>query len=304
MPDYDFIALDFETANQDYWSICQIGMAYFKDNILVDQWQTLVNPQTHFSDINTSIHGITEKAVVNSITLHDAYDLLDQKLHNQIVAHHTHFDRSACCRCATHTNKDLINCSWVDTAMVARATWKEVERSGYGLVPLTTRLGLSFENHHNAMSDAIAAGEILIKASQYESLPIDVFVKRFSRTVDEKGKVQSSFINPNSNDKKLRDLANTDPNPDGVMFGEVVVFTGALSIPRLEAAEMAYKLGCNVDMGVTKNTTILVVGQQDLDLLAGYSKSSKHRKAEELIKKGQLIRIMSENDFNGVFLGL
>jgi DNA polymerase-3 subunit epsilon len=41
----------------------------------------------------------------------------------------------------------------------------------------------------------------------------------------------------------------------------------------------------------------LVVGDQDVTRLAGHSKSSKHRKAEELIAKGVPIRILRESDF-------
>jgi DNA polymerase-3 subunit epsilon len=63
---------------------------------------------------------------------------------------------------------------------------------------------------------------------------------------------------------------------------------------------LAYKMGCNIDTGVTRNTTILVVGDQDILRLAGYSKSSKHRKAEKLISKGQQIRIMGEADFRAI----
>ena len=42
---------------------------------------------------------------------------------------------------------------------------------------------------------------------------------------------------------------------------------------------------------------MLVVGDQDIEKLAGHDKSSKHRKAEQLIAKGQLIRIVGEADF-------
>lgn len=48
---------------------------------------------------------------------------------------------------------------------------------------------------------------------------------------------------------------------------------------------------------VTKSTTILIVGLQDNTKLGGYEKSSKHRKAEELIVKGCKIKILSEEDF-------
>lgn len=49
--------------------------------------------------------------------------------------------------------------------------------------------------------------------------------------------------------------------------------------------------------GVTKKVTMLVVGTQDKEKINGYEKSSKHRKAEALIKQGMEIAILSESDF-------
>ena len=43
-----------------------------------------------------------------------------------------------------------------------------------------------------------------------------------------------------------------------------------------------------------------VVGDQDIRHLAGHEKSNKHRKAEELIAKGQPIRILAERDFAAI----
>jgi len=75
------------------------------------------------------------------------------------------------------------------------------------------------------------------------------------------------------------------------------VFTGALQISRKDAADLAARVGCHVAPGVTKKTTLLVVGDQDVKKLSGHAKSSKHRKAEELIEKGVPIRILRETDF-------
>ena len=75
------------------------------------------------------------------------------------------------------------------------------------------------------------------------------------------------------------------------------MFTGALEIPRREAADLAASIGCTVASGVTKKTTLLIVGDQDVTKLAGKDKSSKHLKAEQLISKGQPIRIIRESDF-------
>ena len=81
---------------------------------------------------------------------------------------------------------------------------------------------------------------------------------------------------------------------------EVVVFTGSLVMVRSQAADVAAKMGCTVANAVTQKTTLLVVGDQDVDRLEGKDKSSKHIKAEGLIAKGQLIRILKESDFMGM----
>jgi len=83
----------------------------------------------------------------------------------------------------------------------------------------------------------------------------------------------------------------------GCFYGEVLVFTGALEIPRREAADIAATIGFQVASGVTKKTTLLVVGDQDIKKLAGHERSSKHRKAEKLIENGIPIRILKESDF-------
>ena len=77
----------------------------------------------------------------------------------------------------------------------------------------------------------------------------------------------------------------------------MLVFIGFLEIPRREAFDLAASIGCHVASGVTKKTTLLVVGDQDILKLAGHEKSSKHGKAETLIEKGIPIRILQESDF-------
>jgi len=64
----EFVAIDVETANADMASICQIGIAQFRDGTLVEEWKTYVDPQDHFDGINVSIHGIDEDVVAGSPT--------------------------------------------------------------------------------------------------------------------------------------------------------------------------------------------------------------------------------------------
>jgi DNA polymerase-3 subunit epsilon len=113
---------------------------------------------------------------------------------------------------------------------------------------------------------------------------LDTWLKRVQQPIDPQA------------DREL----SREGNPDGELVGEVLVITGALSMPRREAADLAAAAGCRVDGGVTKHTTLLIVGDQDIRKLNGHEKSDKRRKAEERIQKGHPIRILGERDFERV----
>lgn len=277
-----FYALDVETANADYSSICQIGIAEFNNGELTDTWETLVNPKDYFDEMNISIHGITEKMVKLSPTFSEIYEKIRETTENNIVVHHMPFDRIAINRACELNGLELIQTDWLDSAKVVRRTWEDFAYSGYGLSKITRYLGINF-NHHNALEDAIAAGKVILKAFEKSEMQLNDWVSRVKKPIKTYADISSSI--------KL------DGNPEGPLYGENIVFTGTLFITRAEAAILAAGLGCNVTNSVTKKTTLLIVGTQEDFKLAGYSKSSKHRKAEELISKGTEIRVLSEDDF-------
>jgi DNA polymerase-3 subunit epsilon len=59
----NFVALDFETANADLISICQVGLVTFSEGAPVATYSVLVDPDDYFDGINVSIHGIDETRV-------------------------------------------------------------------------------------------------------------------------------------------------------------------------------------------------------------------------------------------------
>ncbi len=91
-------------------------------------------------------------------------------------------------------------------------------------------------------------------------------------------------------------------NPEGALYGEVIVFTGTLEIPRRKAEAIAAEIGCCVASEVTKKTTLLVEGRQDIRKLAGHEKSAKRRRAEELIEQGVPLKILNEAQFETLVL--
>jgi len=92
-----------------------------------------------------------------------------------------------------------------------------------------------------------------------------------------------------------------DGNPDGPLYGETAVFTGEFSVVKSELEELAADVGCDVHRGLpTKATTLVIVGDVNLRKTKGEEKTTKRRKAEELVVQGQDIRFLQESDFRAL----
>ncbi len=284
-----FNAIDVETANADRASICQIGIVHVQAGMVVDRWQTLVNPEDWFDPWNVSIHGIDEKDVRGSPTLPEVREELRGRLRGSVLVSHTSFDRVAFERAMTRYDLEQLQVTWLDSAKIVRRAWPErYGRRGYGLKNVATDLDISFA-HHDALEDARAAAEIVLRACVVAETDIEGWLQRVN------GPVFPS--SPESPRRASSESPQREVNAEGALFGESLVFTGALDSRRREAADMARVAGCYVADNVSKKTTILVVGTQDKSKLKGYKKSTKHRKAEILIAKGVDIQILSESDF-------
>jgi DNA polymerase-3 subunit epsilon len=276
----NFVVIDVETANPDLSSICQVGIAPFRDGVLHDSWESLVNPRDDFDPINVSIHGIDEEDVRFAPDWGAIYSKVSLLLEDNVVVSHTAFDRLALLRACEKNNLKYCECRWLDSAKVVRRAWPQFSRSGYGLANVAAEFGIEYKQH-DALEDARCAGEILLRAIAETGLTLDLWLERVKQPIDPSGALPIT----------------RNANPSGSLYGEFLVFTGTLSLSRRQAADAASLAGCEVDANVTRHTTLLVVGDQDIRKLAGHDKSTKHRKAEDLIAKGQSIRILSERDF-------
>lgn len=275
-----FVVVDFETANPNLASVCQIGIAIFEGGKLVESWGSLINPEDEFHWMNVDVHGIDEIDVQGAPNFTHVYETVCGKLSSGVVVSHTSFDRAVWSQSIAKHGLPHKEYPWLDSARVVRRAWDKWAHSGYGLSNVCRELKIDYKAH-DAVEDARAAGEVLVRAMADTGLGLDEWLVRAKKPVNLHHAVRISITG----------------DPNGPFSGEELVFTGALNTPRREAAAMAARVGCNVSDSVKKTTTMLVVGDQDLLKLAGHEKSNKHRKAEELIKNGQVIRILRESDF-------
>ena len=240
-----FNSIDVETANADRASICQIGIVHVRDGEIEDQWRTLVNPEDWFDPWNVSIHGIDDTDVRNSPTLPEARDELRARLRGSVLVSHTSFDRVAFERAMARYDLEQLQVTWLDSAKIARRAWPDrYGQCGYGLRNIARDLNISFR-HDDALEDSRAAAEIVLRACAATEIDIGGWLRRVERPI----------FPPASGSAPS---AKREGNVDGSLFGETIVFTGALGIPRQDAADMAAESGCGVVNSVNKKVTMLV----------------------------------------------
>ncbi|AWY20089.1 3'-5' exoribonuclease [Moraxella bovis] len=273
----NFVVIDVETANANLSSICQIGIAVFDGETLIDEYVSLVNPQTYFDIMNVSIHGIDEADVQHAPTISEIEPIIRQYFAQGVVCSYGSFDRTALDRAIGN-----IPSVWLDITKVVRRTWDKFAWAGYGLASMSDYLNIELNNHHDALSDAKVAGQVLACAMRETRFDLDGIIKRANQTLT---------LNYENSRTKLKG------NPDGEYYGETLVFTGVLSIPRSEATVLANAKGFDVSPSVNSKTNYLVKGLAEPEKLNGKDMSTKESKALTLIQKGQDIIFLSEEDF-------
>lgn len=275
----DFVAIDVETANESPGSICQVGLARFVNGKLADTMEILVNPESYFAQGCINVHGLTAEICASAPTFRKSHPSIREFIRGGVMVCHTHFDRVALQRACHQHQVDHLPGTWLDTARVARRTW---DLPSYGLRSLCAHIDHKLDRHHNALHDAIAAGEILVACCRHTGLELHQIPKTLS--------VPATGGRTNPKISRAGD-------PSGPFAGETICFTGSLRIVRTEAAALAAQLGFDVVDPMNLKTTVLVVGDQDVLAHRGENTSSKMRKAEEMTAKGLPIRVVAETEF-------
>lgn len=274
---YRFVAVDVETANRQQSSICQVGLALVAANGSIETIGILIDPEQSFENFNVDLHGIDETAVQDAPTFETVLQKLRPFLERHVLVQHSQFDKRAFNAASKFYGVPELRASWVNSVQIARKAWPELKgNGGHGLANLKAHLDLSFE-HHDAEEDARAAAEVVLLAETVSGEDFAELAK------PRKQKYQTSVA--------------ISGNQNGALYGHVACFTGQLAMSRVEAATFAAGAGITVKTGVSKKVTLLVVGDQDVSTLAGHNKSSKHRRAEELLREGHEIKILGETEF-------
>ncbi|MBB5699704.1 exonuclease domain-containing protein [Sphingomonas yantingensis] len=266
-PPPDFVVVDVETACSSVSSICQIGIVGFRDGAVAFEYETLVDPLDRFSSFNIGIHGITSDHVVGAPTFGAIHAVVDSHLGGRITVAHSNFDKGALgAACLIH-DQPMIETTWLDSVRVAKRAWPELP--SHRLNVLSRFLGLR-HRHHDALSDARAAGMVIVRA------------------IDHTGIDLAGWLAPSRQTGRAPKAAATGP-----LKGERVAILGA---PR--DGPLAHRLaaaGARVVASVGMTTTTLVIGNEQ-PFGRYVTAHAEYRRAEALRREGRAIVILPEDE--------
>lgn len=299
----DYVAIDFETVNSYRGSPCAVGLVRVRGGLPVAERRWLMRPPEgvdHFDPFNKIIHGISEAMVANEPRWKDLLpSIVDFIGDDVVVAHNAGFDTGVVRYACAVDHIEWPGLRFLCTMVLAR---QSLSLPSYRLPFVLDALGFPFDDHHDPLSDARAVAQVIgglatAKGAQdLEELAAAVGVCiGHMRGGIYKGSVSIS----GSGGRPVRGEMNADADPDGYLYGRVVVFTGGLfSMTRQIAWDECSRMGALPEQSTTKRTNVLVIGDVNSAVLRpGSNLTAKARRAFELQDQGQDIEVMTEDDF-------
>ncbi|HEX9227272.1 MAG TPA: exonuclease domain-containing protein [Arthrobacter sp.] len=322
----DFTAIDFETANGFRGSPCAVGLTKVRGGVVVEEASWLMRPpENHdrFDHHNVRIHGIRPEQVAGLPRFGELFPEIGAFIGDDILAaHNAAFDLGVIRSALEVSGLAGPAYDYVCTVMLSRRCYALVSNS---LPYAAEEAGVPLVNHHDAAEDARACAGILIDIAARNGagsiaelhLSLGLAVSRqpaFDPLRDPLSKASQSALEalaggagavapvrayqPGWPEEGANPLPNAFADPGHPLFGQTVVFTGELAIPRPEAKVRSAEFGARPESRVTARTTVLVVGDGFVaaDLRSGRL-TGKARRVLELHERGRRIEVLSEGEF-------
>ena len=159
MPRY--IAFDVETPNRYNNRMSAIGITVVEDGAIVDEFYSLINPESGFDWFNTRLTGISEELVAQEPAFPELWPRIEPLMDSGVLAaHNAAFDMGVLKRCLQgYGIRWRRSVPYLCTVQMGR---RLLPGMSHKLDALCAYYGLDL-NHHHAGSDSRACAEILLR---------------------------------------------------------------------------------------------------------------------------------------------
>ena len=288
-----FVVIDLETTGYDprYDQIIECAGIKVVNNKIVDTFESLVKPTIKIDSFITELTGISNDMVSMAKPI-DAVlpEFIEFIGDDVILGHNIHFYINFIYDNLLEINGTKFCNDFIDTMRLARRVLPNLEH--HRLKDIREHYHVDIEKEHRSLDDCICALNIYERLiNEAESKNIDLSKKK-------------NYKNPFYNVPKAKDsIPQCKPNQDSHIYNQNIVFTGSLEkMTRKEAMQLVANCGGNNEDRVTKKTNYLVLGNNAYSMKLKDGKSSKMKRAEQLINDGADLKIISEDVFFDLLL--
>jgi len=197
----EWVAIDFETANEKYSSACSLGIAMVEDGKIVKRASWLIRPrELYFNYYNTYIHGITKEDVKDKPQFNELWNEFRPFLEGKtVIAHNAGFDIGVLRQLLDESGIPYPELYYFCTRVFAKKVWPTL--NSYRLNMISAHFGISLK-HHDAEEDAVACAEISLRCCD------EMGVSRLEDLAMKLGITRGRLAADNSNRPPKRKLSN------------------------------------------------------------------------------------------------
>lgn len=167
-----FVAVDFETASGQRTSACSLAVVRVEGERIVRAETSLIRPPQPSGEL-FRIHGISETAQRNAPPLSEVWERFASFFEGVglIVAHNAAFDRDVMLKSWGVAGLTPPGLPWACSVEMSKRLWPSLP--GHKLNQLAAAWGIPLR-HHNALSDARACAELVLRARAVERGELDL----------------------------------------------------------------------------------------------------------------------------------
>lgn len=168
----DFIAIDFETANECHSSVCSLGAVLVRDGAVKDCYYSLIHPvPEYYKWFCRQVHGLCECDTEDAPPFSEIWEKMGRQFFGEagwdacdlpFVAHNSCFDESCLKEVFKVYRMDYPDFEFHDTLRASRRHFGR-ELPDHQLQTVAAACGYSLERHHHALADAEACAAIAIQ---------------------------------------------------------------------------------------------------------------------------------------------
>ena len=152
----DFVAIDFESANDQRGSICSVGIVIVKNGEIVDKFYSLIRPRPNYYNYwHSKIHGLNNKDTDFAPSFKEVWGKVSKLLEGlPLVAHDKNIDELHLRAVFQLHGMEYPGSKFYDTLEPSRKAFPNLPN--HKLSTVAAQCGYQMTQEHNALCDAMA----------------------------------------------------------------------------------------------------------------------------------------------------